>query len=289
VSPPAIPPHLIARVVREALDEDIGPGDVTTDAIVPEGAKAHAVITTRTPIVVSGVAVALAAFSSLDPGVAVSTCAPEGGSLPAGATLLEVGGKARALLTAERTAMNFLAHLSGVATFTRRCVDAAERAAAGRRIEVSDTRKTTPNLRLLEKMAVSSGGGANHRQGLWDACLIKDNHIAMAGGIEAAVTLARRASGAETKVATEVRDLEELELAIKAGTDAVLLDNFPNTLIREAIAMVAGRVMIEVSGGVTLESLPELASLGVDRISMGSLTHSAPSADLTMRIEPWTS
>lgn len=282
---PGIPAHLIARLVREALDEDLGPGDVTTDAVVSSEARARATISARQEMVVSGADVAVAVFRAASPAATVLSSAAEGETLPRGGMVLEIAGEARALLRAERTAMNFLAHLSGVATFTRSCVDAA----GGGRTPVTDTRKTTPTLRLLEKRAVVSGGGSNHRFGLWDAVLIKDNHIEMAGDVARAVSLARDAVAGRMPVQTEVRSLAELDQALESGADAVLLDNFSPDTIEEAVRRASGKIILEVSGGVSRDDLPRLARLGVDRISMGSITHSAPSVDLTMRIEPWKS
>ncbi len=278
-----VPPHLISSLVREALAEDIGPGDVTTEAIVPEDLLARGSIEARMPLVLSGLALALESFRQLDSAVSVLASAVDGDLLEGGEAVLVLKGRARALLTAERTALNFLARLSGVATWTRRCVEASR----PHRAAVSDTRKTTPTLRLLEKEAVLCGGGSNHRLGLWDAVLVKDNHSDLAGGVGPAVTRAREALRGRLHVEAEVRTLEELEEALRAGADAVLLDNFSVDDLGEAVRRARGRALIEVSGGVTPKTLPAIAALGVDRISIGALTHSAPAADLTMRIEPW--
>lgn len=278
-----VPPHLVSGLVREALAEDIGPRDVTTEAIVPEGLLARASVVARTAIVVSGIPLAVECFRQVDPGVAILESARDGDGIEAGGTLMVVGGRARSLLTAERTALNFLARLSGVATWTRRCVDATRPHAAA----VSDTRKTTPTLRPIEKEAVRCGGGSNHRMGLWDAVLIKDNHSDLAGGVGPAIARAREALASGTPVQAEVRTLEELDEALASGAEAVLLDNFTLEQLREAVGRARGRAFIEVSGGVTEANLPDIAALGVDRISIGALTHSAPAADLTMRIVPW--
>jgi len=275
----ALPPHLLARLVAEALHEDLGPGDLTTRSIVPEGMEGAAVIRTRAPVVVAGAGIAILVFRRLDPELVVCARAEEGASLPAGASVLELRGRARALLSGERTALNLLGRLSGIATLTRRFIEAA----APHRPEISDTRKTTPTLRVVEKYAVAAAGGVNHRFGLWDAILIKDNHVDLAGGVRQAIERAR--AGAEgMQVEVEVRDLRELREALQAGADAVLLDNFPPASLAEAVNLARGKAKLEVSGGVTLETIPSIAALGVDRISIGALTHSAASADLTMRI-----
>lgn len=276
-----IPPHLIARVVAEALMEDLGPGDMTTDSIVPAELPALAEIVTREPIVVSGADLAVAAFRRLDPGCRVELAAEEGSRIPGGGVVLHVAGRARALLSAERTALNFLGRLCGIATHTRRFVEAC----GGRPIAIADTRKTTPTLRLLEKRAVAAGGGANHRMGLYDAFLIKDNHVDVAGGIGNAVARARGGSPPGTPVEVEVRSLPELDEALRCGVEAVLIDNMSGEQLREAVNRARGRALVEVSGGVRLEAVPVIASLGVERISVGALTHSAPAADLTMRIK----
>jgi nicotinate-nucleotide pyrophosphorylase (carboxylating) len=279
-----IPPHLLQRLVREALDEDLGPGDLTTDSLIPPDVMGRATIEARQDLVVAGIEAARASFRIMDPECTILRSTRDGKVLRAGETLLELTAHARALLSAERTALNFLAHLSGVATSTKQFVEAAGRG----EVAITDTRKTTPGLRLLEKAAVTAGGGDNHRFGLWDAVLIKDNHVDLSGGIQKAVSLARHSLPPGVPVETEVRNLGELDEALEAGADAVLLDNFPTPRLREAVSRAHGRALIEVSGRVSLESLAEIAALGVARISIGSLTHSAPAADLTMRIEPWT-
>ena len=278
-----VQPHLLARIVVEALAEDLGPGDATSEAIVPTDLQARGEIRSRNPVVAAGVDVAVRTFRALDEQVQVVEAANDGDLIPAGGSLLAVVGKARALLSAERTALNFLGRLSGIATLTRRFVEAA----APHRPAIADTRKTTPGLRLLEKCAVTAGGGVNHRLGLWDAILIKDNHIDLAGGVKAALGSARACNPAGLRIEVEVRSLVELEEALEAGADEVLLDNFPLDDLAVAVEKSRGRAVVEVSGGVTLESIPRIAALGVDRISIGALTHSAPAADLTMRIRTW--
>ena len=279
-----IPPQLLARIVAETLREDLGTGDVTTNAIVSEDLNAWGEIRCRTRIVVAGVEAAVRAFRLLDPDLQVEFAAADGDSLEPHARLLEVRGRARALLSAERTALNFLGWLSGIATLTRRYVEAA----APHSVAISDTRKTTPTLRILEKYAVAVGGGLNHRFGLWDAVLIKDNHVDLAGGVRAAMARLRETTGLRTPVEVEVRSMEELRDAIESGAEAVLLDNFAPGALAEAAALARGKTLIEFSGGVRLEMIPQLAAMGVDRISIGALTHSAPAADLTMRITTCT-
>jgi nicotinate-nucleotide pyrophosphorylase (carboxylating) len=267
-------------IVRRALDEDVGSGDVTTAATVPSGARARARITQKQPGVVFGLDAAEAVFRALDPGVRVERLAPEG-EWREGGPVLDVEGAAAALLTAERTALNFLQRLSGVATLTARYVAAV----AGTGARVLDTRKTTPGLRALEKAAVAAGGGTNHRKGLYDAILIKENHAAMAGGVAAAVQAARAAApGVPLEV--ECRDLAEVEEALAAGAPRLLLDNMTPAQLRDVVAHVAGRAELEASGGVTLETIREIAGSGVHFVSVGALTHSAPALDLSLLLEP---
>jgi len=275
-----VPRNLLAALVREALQEDLGPGDVTTGPIVPADCRARARVLTRGRIVVAGIEPAVMAFREIDPGCVVRVVAGDGARVEPGGAILEISGAARALLMAERTALNFLGRLSGIATLTSAFVEAAGPGTA----VVTDTRKTTPGLRALEKHAVLCGGGSNHRFGLFDAVLIKDNHVDLAGGVGPAVDLARRGNGRTLPVEVEVRSLAELREALAAGADAVLLDNMEVRERNEAIAIARGRALVEVSGGVRLDTIGEIAASGVDRISVGALTHSAPSADLTMRM-----
>ncbi len=282
VSVPPPPRLLWEPLVRGALVEDLGrAGDMTTDAIVPAALEARARIVAREPGRVAGLAVGCAAFDLLAPGFVIDFLAPDGSDVEAGQTLAALAGPARALLSAERTALNFLGHLSGVATATRGVVVAV----AGSRARVVCTRKTTPGLRLLEKHAVRLGGGANHRFGLDDAILIKDNHLRIAGGVAEAVARARRAAGHLVKIEVEVAGLAELEAALAAGVEAILLDNMPPALLREAVRRVGGRAVTEASGGITPETAAEVAATGVDLLSIGWLTHSAPSLDVALDIE----
>jgi len=268
-------------VVRRALDEDVGPGDVTSHATVPHGARARAWITQKAPGVIFGLDAAEVAFEQLDAGVRFERLVAEG-EWREGGPVLDVEGHAAALLSAERTALNFLQHLSGVATTTRRHVDAV----AGTGVRILDTRKTTPGLRPLEKAAVVAGGGTNHRTGLYDAILIKENHVAMAGGVGQAVRLARAAAAPGTPLEVECRTPEEVDEALAAGAPRLLLDNMDPAALRAIVARVDGRAELEASGGITLETLRAHAETGVDFISVGALTHSAPALDLSLTLEP---
>lgn len=267
-------------VVSAALAEDVGSGDVTVQATVPPAARGRARITQKAPGVLSGLDAASLAFALADPACTVSLLAEEGVWRENG-PVLDVEGPAGAILTAERTALNLLGRLSGVATLTARYVQATE----GTRAQILDTRKTTPGLRALEKRAVLHGGGANHRFGLFDMVLIKENHAAMAGGVGAAVRAARaHAPGLPLEV--EVRTLDELAEALDAGAPRVMLDNMDPAALREAVALAADRCELEASGGVSLDTAREIASTGVHLISVGALTHSAPALDLSLILEP---
>ena len=263
--------------MRTALDEDLGlAGDITTNATVAPSARAEAVIAARKPGTVAGLALAEAAFLALDPGVSFATEIGDAETIAAGGILARVSGNARALLSAERVALNFLGRMSGIATLTRRYVDAISDMTA----KIVDTRKTTPGFRAFEKYAVRSGGGCNHRVGLFDAVLIKDNHIAAAGGITAAIKAARAAAGHMTKIEIEVDTIEQLEVVMREKVDCVLLDNMKSGDLAKAVKIVAGRCLTEASGGVNLDTVREIAATGVDLISVGALTHSAPVLDL---------
>jgi nicotinate-nucleotide pyrophosphorylase (carboxylating) len=278
-----LPQPLVDEAIANALSEDLGlAGDITTDATVRADARATGVIGARKDGVVAGLQLVTTAFEMLDPDVAIDVLVPDGGNVAAGGAIARVAGNARALLTAERTAMNFLGHLSGIATLTRRYVEEIK----GTRAHIIDTRKTTPGLRALEKLAVRAGGGVNHRFGLYDAILIKDNHIVAAGGIGAALDRARAHAGHMVKIEIEVTTLAELEEALRHAPDAVLLDNMPTDRLKAAVALVAGRALTEASGGVNLESVRAIALTGVDLISVGALTHSAPALDVGFDFEP---
>jgi nicotinate-nucleotide pyrophosphorylase (carboxylating) len=273
-------PGVYRELVRRALAEDFGWGDVTTEATIDRDQKARAVILAKTRCVIAGLDVGAEAFRQLDPTVALTTHHRDGELVESGAEVAELRGHASALLTAERTALNFLQRLSGIATLTRQFVDAADG-----RIIVLDTRKTTPLLRALEKYAVRAGGGTNHRSGLDDGILIKDNHIRLAGGVANAVTRMRKANR-EMPTEVEAQSLDQVEQALAAGADIVMLDNLSTPDIIEAVRRCRGRAKTEVSGGVTLQRMPELASTGADYVSIGGLTHSAPAVDLSFEIEP---
>lgn len=277
-----LPPESYRDLVRAALAEDIGRGDVTTGATIEPNQRARAVILAKSPCVLAGLDVACEAFRQCDPDVDVRRLRCDGDRCEPGTVVAELRGRAAGLLTAERTALNFIQRLSGTATLARRFVDAA----AGR-IVVLDTRKTTPLFRTLEKYAVRAGGAVNHRTRLDDGVLIKDNHVRLAGGVEAAVRR-MRAAQAGLPIEVEAQSLEQVDDALRAGADIVLLDNLSTPEIVEAVRRCAGRAKTEISGGVTLTRLPELAITGADSVSVGALTHSAPAADLSFEIEPDT-
>jgi len=268
--------------VRTALAEDLGRGgDITSDAVVAIDQGATARIISREVGRISGVDVALSAFRNIDRAIDFEVMAADGAVVTGSSTVVNLRGSARSILTAERTALNFLGRLSGIATLTGLFVSAVQ----GTGARIVCTRKTTPGLRVLEKYAVRCGGGWNHRFGLDDAVLIKDNHLAAAGGVAEAVDRVRRAVGHTVLVEVEVDTLDQLEQALAVGVDAVLLDNMSADELRESVAMVDGRVTTEASGGVTLENVTEIAQTGVDLISVGALTHSAPSLDLSLELE----
>ena len=273
-------PALYREIVRRALAEDLGWGDVTTEAVVPSDVRARGIILAKSPCIIAGLDVAAEAFSQLDPGCAFDRKRKDGERCEPGDVVAELHGQAASMLTAERTALNFLQRLSGIATLTRRFVDAAAGA-----ITVLDTRKTTPTLRALEKYAVRAGGGTNHRGGLDDGVLIKDNHVRLAGGVREAVRRMKD-DDPEMPIEVEAQSLEQVDEAIAAGADIILVDNLPLETIREAVRRVNGRAKIELSGGVTLERIPDLAKTGANYVSVGALTHSAPAADLSFELEP---
>jgi nicotinate-nucleotide pyrophosphorylase (carboxylating) len=272
--------HELQGLVRRALAEDVGGGDVTTTATVPEDARARALITQKAPGVVFGLEIAEQVFRALDPELSFERLTDEGRWRERG-PVLRIEGSARAILTGERTALNFLQRLSGVATMAARAV----RAVDGTGTRILDTRKTTPGLRELEKAAVAAGGGTNHRAGLYDAILIKENHAALAGGVGEAVRRSREAAP-ELPLEVECRTLEEVDEALEAGATRILLDNMTPSQLRAAVARVGGRAELEASGGVTLETLRDAASTGVQFISVGAMTHSAPALDLSLILEP---
>ena len=273
-------PALYREAVRRALAEDLGWGDVTTEATVPSGLRARGVIVAKCSCVIAGLDVAAEAFLQLDPGCAFDRKVKDGDCCADGDVIVEVRGHAGAMLTAERTALNFLQRLSGIATLTRKFVDAT-----GGGITVLDTRKTTPTLRALEKYAVRAGSGTNHRSGLDDGVLIKDNHVRLAGGVAEALKRMKDADP-QMPIEVEAQSLEQVDAAVAAGADIILFDNLSIEAIREGVRRVDGRAKIELSGGVTLERIPELAKTGANYVSVGALTHSAPAADLSFELEP---
>ncbi len=276
---PALDPAQLDALVARALAEDVGDGDATAAVTVDADAQARALIRQKAPGVIYGLEMAERAFRAVDPALTLTRHAEEGVWREDG-PVLEIAGSARSLLTGERTALNFLGRLSGVATLTALCARALE----GTGARVLDTRKTTPGLRMLEKAAVWAGGGVNHRIGLYDEILIKENHAAAAGGVGEAVRRAR-AARPDLPIEVEVTNLDELEEALAAGARRVMLDNMDLATMREAVRRTAGRASLEASGGVTLDRLREIGATGVDFISVGALTHSAPALDLSLLLE----
>lgn len=280
-----LPRDAVVAIVRRALEEDLPWGDVTTNAVIPADLKARATIEARQPGIVAGMLVAETAFALVDPAVCFTRLRQDGESFGKGDRLAVVEGRARSLLSGERVALNFLQRMSAIATTTQQYVDAV----AGLKAGIIDTRKTTPGLRLLEKYAVTVGGGANHRFSLSDGVLIKDNHIAAVQregyGIGEAVRRARASAPHTIRVEVEVETIDQLREALDAGADMVLLDNMSPDLLREAVRLVAGRAVTEASGGITLETVRAVAETGVDLISVGALTHSVRALDLAMEFE----
>ncbi len=273
-------PSLYREVVRRALAEDLRWGDVTTDATIPADQRAVGVAVAGSLCVIAGLDVALEAFQQLDPTVVVTRSIRDGERCEPGDVVLRLAGAAAALLTAERTALNFLQRMSGTATLTRQFVDAA-----GGRTLVLDTRKTTPTLRALEKYAVRAGGGVNHRMALDDGLLIKDNHIQLVGSIRLAVERVRRA-GHDMPIEVEAQSLDDVREAIEAKADVVLVDNLPIDAVREAVQLTRGRAKVEVSGGVSLDRMADIAAAGPEFVSVGALTHSAPAVDFSFDLRP---
>src|ERR1700692_330999 len=276
-------PLAIDEAVQRALDEDFGrAGDITSIATIPETTMAHAILVARQAGVIAGLPLAAASFRKLSPDINTQPHCRDGASVAAGVHVLTISGPARAVLAGERTALNFVGRLSGVATLTSEYV----RHTAGTKLRICCTRKTTPGLRALEKYAVRCGGGFNHRFGLDDAILIKDNHIAVAGGIRAVLERAHGAAGHLVKIEIEVDTLDQLREVLAVGkADAVLLDNMDTATLRQAVALVAGRLTLEASGGITLDTIAAIAATGVDYASSGWITHSAPNLDVALDIE----
>lgn len=271
----------VTEILQRALDEDIGASDLTTDAVLPERVEARGTFLANEALVVAGLPVVERLFAVLDPSLRFHGLVEEGAQVGRG-PLAEIRGDARSLLRGERVALNFLQRLSGIATFTRRFVSRLE----GTKTRIRDTRKTTPGLRLLERYAVRVGGGTNHRFGLYDAVLIKENHAQVAGGMGEATRRARACYAGERPIQVEVRDEAELRAALAAGADALLLDNMTIEQVDTAVALVRGRVPVEASGGIRLENVRAYAECGVDFISVGALTHSAPAAEISFDLVP---
>jgi len=273
---------LLHDTLLAALREDIGPGDITSRAAIPANARASARFTTKQALVVAGIPVAREIVRLVDSEVQFKILENDGAAAATGAGLAEIRGDALSILTAERTSLNFLQRMCGIATLTRQYVDRVQ----GTPARIIDTRKTVPGLRALDKYAVTCGGGMNHRMGLFDGVLIKNNHLAFHSSLERAIQEARRHVGHLVKIEVEVRNLDELRAALGAGADVVLLDNFNPEQTRKAVEIAAGRVPLESSGGITLETVRDFAEAGVDYISVGALTHSAPAVDIHLRVNP---
>jgi nicotinate-nucleotide pyrophosphorylase (carboxylating) len=274
--------HTTEELIKLALKEDIGPGDITTDHLIAADTRGDGTIVAKQDLIIAGLQVAEKVFKTLEPAIGCEMQFNDGDPVSAGSTVMRIEGSLRALLKGERTALNFLQRLSGIATQTRGYVEAV----AGQAVKLVDTRKTTPGWRVLEKYAVRVGGAHNHRMGLYDGVLIKDNHIAVCGGITEAVSRARQSVSHLVKVEVEAGTFDEVREALIAGADIIMLDNMNLDQVRQAVGMIAKRALVEVSGGITRERLAELAQTGVDLISIGALTHSAVAVDLSMRITP---
>ena len=273
-----LPRYLVREAVLRALAEDIGRGDITTDALIDAGVGASARLMAREAGIIAGLDLAEAAFRGVDDAVDFERVIADGQGVKAGDVIARISGSARALLSAERVALNFMTHLSGIATLTGQYVAAV----GGTRARIVDTRKTLPGLRAFEKYAVRMGGGANHRFALDDAAMIKDNHVVAAGGIGAAITQVRAAIGHMVKICCEVDRIDQIQEALAAGVDVLLLDNMSPATLAEAVHLIAGRAIAEASGKVSLETVGAIAASGVDVISVGKLTHSAPALDIAL-------
>ncbi len=271
----------IAQLVRAALAEDVGTGDITTAAIVPERKRGVARVVAGERMVVAGLDVMELVFKTVDSSIEFKKEVKEGATVRKGRTIATIKGRLKSILTAERVALNFLQRLSGIATFTRKFVDKLR----GKEVNILDTRKTTPCMRVLEKYAVRVGGGLNHRFGLFDAVLIKDNHIAVAGGIEKAVKKVRRKYGKDKPIEVEAKSLKEVKEALRCGVDIIMLDNMSPDKVKKALSIISGKAVAEVSGGVNLDNIEEFAGTGIRYISIGALTHSARAVDISIEVE----
>jgi len=273
--------HQVKQLIQASIEEDLGRGDVTTEATIAEHVISRARLITKQEIVLAGMDVFADVYAALDGAVHIKPSYKDGDLLSAGAVIAVLEGRARSLLAGERVALNFLQRLSGIATMTRQYVEAVR----GYGVDIIDTRKTTPGWRLLEKYAVRVGGGKNHRHDLGDGVLIKDNHIVAAGGIKPAVDMARRHSHHLLKIEVEVETLEQVEEALQAGAEVIMLDNMSPAMLAEGVKIIGKRAVVEASGGVSLDSVTSVARTGVDLISVGKLTHSAPAADIHMEFD----
>jgi nicotinate-nucleotide pyrophosphorylase (carboxylating) len=271
----------VRNLIQTAIEEDLGRGDVTSEATIPEHVMSQARVISKQDIILAGMEIFASVYSNLDNTIGIKAYHRDGEVISPRASIAELGGHARPLLAGERVALNFLQRLSGIATLTRRYVEAVK----GYPVAIVDTRKTTPGWRVLEKYAVRIGGGKNHRHDLGDGVLIKDNHIVASGGIKAAVEMARTRSHHLLKIEVEVETLEQVEEALQAEADVIMLDNMSPAILAEAVKSIAGRAIVEASGGVNLETVVEIARMGVDLISVGRLTHSAPSADIHLEFD----
>lgn len=271
----------VKKIIEKALSEDIGPGDVTSEATIPAGHTSTAEILAKQDLVLAGLDLSLEVFHFLDAAIQFTRFAQDGDRIKSGKVLARLSGSTRALLAGERVALNLLQHMSGIATLTSKYVDQLK----GLKAQALDTRKTLPGLRQLEKYAVRMGGGTNHRFGLYDGVLIKDNHIKAGGSITKAIESARRNAHHLLKVEVETKTLDEVREALSAKADIIMLDNMPLDMIREAVKLINGQALVEASGNVTFETIREIGETGVDFISSGSLTHSAPAADISMKIK----
>lgn len=278
----AVDLQLLRPLLLAALREDIGSGDITSRAVIPDSTRARARFTTKEALVVAGVSVAEEILRLVDRTLEFKALESEGGSVAPGTPIAEIRGSARSILTAERTSLNLLQRMCGIATLTRRYVDRVQ----GTKARIVDTRKTAPGLRVLDKYAVTCGGGMNHRMGLFDGVLIKNNHLAFHPSVNAAVRAARVHLGHLVKIEVEVRSLEELGIALEAGADVILLDNFNPKQTQDAVKLVSGRVPLESSGGIALDTVRDFAEAGVDYISIGALSHSVAAVDIHLRVTP---
>ena len=271
---------LLDKIISNALEEDLGSGDLTTDSIIDKGVTGKAVLETREDMVLAGLPVFMKVFSLLDPDISFEPFYEDGQTVQKGKIICNIFGSMSVILKAERTALNLIQRMSGIATLTSKYVKMAD----SEKVKILDTRKTMPGIRLLDKYAVPMGGGYNHRFGLFDAVLIKDNHIAVAGSITKAVKAARKKAPHGIKIEVEVEDLKGVKEAVDAGADIILLDNMPPDKIKEAVDFVGGKVLLEASGGINLDNIKAIAATGVDYISIGALTHSVKAVDLSLEI-----